>query len=167
MVTCFALQLCVDRMVQHQVHQMMIQMMIQVMNQVMNEKMIKSNVVFHQNKKYKFYLSTDDGVIEDNSEVFQDFCDFLEETFEIDCIDIDDWPENLQLFSIENVDDIDNTDNQIECGDDFGDVFENCNLQSDDPNDYTVYFVFKTDNDDDDENYGADAKKNERNEQVS
>ena len=122
-------------------------------------------VIFHQNKKYKVYLSTNDGVIEDNSEVFQDFCDFLEETFEIDCIDIDDWPENLQLFSIENVDDIDNEENQIECGDDFGDVFENFDNDSDDPKNYTFYFVFKTDNDDD-ETYGSDEKKNEKNERV-
>ena len=105
-------------------------------------------VIFHQNKKHKFYLSTDDeyGAIEDNSEAFQEFCDFLEERFEID-IDIDDWPSNLELFSIKNMDDIDNEANQIECGDDFGDVFKNCNLQSDDPNDYTFYFVFRTDED--------------------
>ena len=90
----------------------------------------------------------------------------MEERFEIDCIDIDEWPDNLELFSIENVEDIKNEENQIECADDFGDIFENFNLESDDPNDYTFYFVFKTDTNDDDENGDNDEKKIEENETV-
>ena len=125
-------------------------------------------MIFHQSKKHKFYLSTEDGAIEDNSEAFQDFCDFLEDSFEIDCIDIDEWPRDLELYSIENVDDIKNEENQIECADDFGDVFENFNLESDDSNDYTFYFVFKTDNDDveNGDNGDNDEKKIEENEKV-
>ena len=100
-------------------------------------------VIYHKNKKHKFYLSTADGKIEDNEYAFQDFCDFLEQTFGMDNIDIGQWPANLQLYSIEDEQDVKNDENEIQNSDDFGDLFDNCDLQSGDPSDYTRYFVFK------------------------
>ena len=117
-------------------------------------------VIFYKNTKHKFYLSTEDGTIEDSEQSFQDFCDFLEDRFEVENIEIEEWPSNLELYSIEDADDIDNEENEISNADDFGDVFEDCDLESDDPNDYTFYFVFKVTGNADDE------KINEKQEQV-
>ena len=98
-------------------------------------------VIMYKNKVFKWYLDTDDGTIDHNEEAFQDFCDFLEDAVGLPCIDIDDMDDEVEIFLIDNKDEIDDDSQQIECADDFGDVFENFDPDND-PCD-VFYFVVK------------------------
>ena len=97
--------------------------------------------IIYKNKVFKWYLETDDGTIDDNQEAFQEFCDFLEDDIGVPTIDVDDMDDTVEIFLIDNKDDIDNDSQQIESPDDFGDVFEDFDPGSDPRQVY--YFVVK------------------------
>ena len=95
-------------------------------------------MIIYRKKVLKFYLPTDDGMVEDDEEAFQDFCDFLEGEVGIDIEEVND---SIRIFSIKNKNDIDNYSTQIESPDDFGDVFDDF-----DPDSYprqVFYFFIK------------------------
>ena len=98
-------------------------------------------MIVYKNKVFKWYLETDDGTIDDNEVSFQDFCDFLEDDVGVPNIDIDDMNDEVEIFLIDDKDDIDNDSQQILCADDFGDVFEDFNPDSDPRQ--VFYFVVK------------------------
>ena len=88
-------------------------------------------MIICQAKAVKFYVATEDGTINDSKEAFQEFCDFLGDEVGLPDIDIQEMDESIEIYSIENKDDIDNDSTQIESYDDFGDVFRNFDPNSD------------------------------------
>ena len=98
-------------------------------------------LIIYKNNVFKWYLETDSGTIDHNEEAFQDFCDFLEDDIGLPNIDSDDMDDTVEIFLIDDKDDIDNDSQQIECADDFGDVFENFDADSDPRQ--VFYFVVK------------------------
>ena len=98
-------------------------------------------VVIYKNKVFKWYLETNDGTIDDNQKTFQGFCDFLGDDIGIPNIDINDMDDTVEIFLIDNKDDIDNDSQQIESADDFGDVFEDFDPGADPRQ--VFYFVVK------------------------
>lgn len=102
-------------------------------------------VVFCNGKKNSFSLTTDDGKIEDNQDAFQEFCEYLEEIFNIDSIDIDNWSNNLELHSIDNEHDVEHKNSavQIEDADDFGCIFEDFDQRDHSFDNATFYFVLE------------------------
>ena len=97
-------------------------------------------MIICQKKTFKFYLETDDGEIEDSSEAFQAFCDFLADKLGLPAIDINEINDSIEIYSIENEDDIDNDATQIESHDDFGEIFEDFDFDSD-PRQVFYFFI--------------------------
>ena len=98
-------------------------------------------VIIHKNKVFKWYLATDNAKNDDNQQAFQNFCQFLEDDIGVANIEIDNMDDTVEIFLINDKDDIDNDSHQIESPDDFGDVFEDFNPDSDPRQVY--YFVIK------------------------
>ena len=98
-------------------------------------------MIIYKNKVFKWYLETDNGTIDDNQEAFQEFCDFLEDVVGVPNIDIDDMDDSVEIFLIDDKDDIAHDSPQIECPDDFGEVFEDFDPDGDPRQ--VFYFVVK------------------------
>ena len=98
-------------------------------------------VVIHRSKRHEWYLELKEGKIKDNHDSFRSFCEFLQQTLRVPEIDIDALPDTLELSKIDDENDVGNDGIQIEDKDDFGEVFEDFDSNSDNR---TFYFLVKT-----------------------